>query len=126
MAATGNEIPLLSQLKSLKDWVVSKLNGKMDNPDQIPHPGNIVMYQMPGTGVAPIIWTDPTISIPTATSSSSGLMSRFDKQKLDSLSASSVDIVKVSTHSTAYSRDTLEIVVDGSGKVTGMYFITPE
>lgn len=126
MAATGNEVPLLSQLKSLKDWVASKLGGKLDYPEQIPHHGNIVMYQTPGTGMGPVIWTDPTISIPTATSSSSGLMSRFDKQKLDSLSVPSVDIVKVSTHSTAYSRDTLEIVVDGSGKVTGMYFITPE
>lgn len=126
MAATGNEIPLLSQLKLLKDWVVSKLNGKLDYPEQIPHPGNIVMYQTPGTGMGPVIWTDPTLSIPTATSRTPGLMKASDKQKLDSLSVPSVDIVKASTHSTAYSRDTLEIVVDGSGKVTGMYFITPE
>lgn len=28
MAATGNEVPLLSQLKALKDWFVTQLGGK--------------------------------------------------------------------------------------------------
>lgn len=28
MAATGNEVPLLSQLRTLKDWIVTQLGGK--------------------------------------------------------------------------------------------------
>lgn len=124
MAATGNEIPLLSQLKLFKNWVISSLSSKLDYPEQIPHPGDVVMYQTPGTGMGPIIWTDPTLSIPTATSSSNGLMNKADKQKLDSLSAPSVDIVKTTTHSTAYTKDTLEIVTDSTGKVTEMYFVS--
>ena len=35
----------------------------------------------------------------------------------------SVDIVKTMEHSTSYTRDTLEIVVDTTGKVTSIYFI---
>lgn len=85
MAATGNEVPLLSQLKKFKDWLISQLSGKLDYPEQIPHPGDVVMYQTPGTGMGPVIWTDPTISIPSATTTSNGLMNRTDKQKLDGL-----------------------------------------
>lgn len=43
-----------------------------------------------------------------------------------SLSGSNVDIVKVTEHKTSYTKDTLEAVVDGTGKVTAMYFITAE
>lgn len=35
----------------------------------------------------------------------------------------SVDIVKTTAHSTSYTKDTLEFVVDSSGKVTSVYFI---
>jgi len=36
----------------------------------------------------------------------------------------SVDVVRTETHSTSYTRDTLEIVTDSTGKVTEMYFIS--
>lgn len=36
----------------------------------------------------------------------------------------SVDIVKVDEHSTSYTRDTLEIICDDTGKVTAMYFVS--
>lgn len=40
--------------------------------------------------------------------------------------APSVDVVRTDTHSTSYTRDTLEIVTDSSGKVTAMYFVTAD
>lgn len=60
----------------------------------------------------------------TATTSAAGLMSASDKAKLDSLSVPAVDIKVVTAHSTAYTKDTLEIVVDSSGIMTAMYFIS--
>ena len=63
-----------------------------------------------------------------ATDSTDGLMSSEDKAKLDGLPSSiavpSVDIVKVTSHSTSYTKDTLEVVCDSTGKVTAMYFVT--
>ena len=38
----------------------------------------------------------------------------------------SVDIVRTTTHSTSYTKDTLEIVTDTSGKVTEMWFVTAD
>lgn len=58
-----------------------------------------------------------------ATQDLAGFMSAEDKTKLDSLTKPSVDIVKTMEHSTSYTGDTLEIVVDTTGKVTSMYFI---
>ena len=37
---------------------------------------------------------------------------------------SSVDVVRTDAHSTSYTKDTLEIVTDSTGKVTEMYFIS--
>ena len=39
-------------------------------------------------------------------------------------STPSVDVVRTDAHSTSYTKDTLEIVTDSSGKVTAMYFVT--
>lgn len=39
---------------------------------------------------------------------------------------SSVDIVRTTTHSTSYTKDTLEIVTDSTGKVTEMWFVTAD
>lgn len=124
MAATGNEVPLLSQLKMLKDWVTNQLNGKIDDPDVIPQDGDILMWQTPGTAVGPTIWVDPILSLPKATPSSNGLMSKEDKTKLDSLIPPTVDVVKVTSHQTSYTKDTLEVVCDSTGKVTAMYFVS--
>lgn len=38
-------------------------------------------------------------------------------------STPSVDVVRTDAHSTSYTKDTLEIVTDSSGKVTAMYFV---
>ena len=38
--------------------------------------------------------------------------------------SSSVDVVRTDAHSTSYTKDTLEIVTDSTGKVTEMYFIS--
>ena len=124
MAATGNEVPLLSQLKLLKNWIVNQLASKIDSPvDSIPQDGDILVWQTPGTSNGPTIWMDPTLSIPKATSSSDGLMSKEDKAKLDSITVSAVDVVSTTTHKTSYTKDTLEVVCDSTGKVTAMYFI---
>ena len=65
-----------------------------------------------------------------ATTEVAGFMSAADKTKLDGLSSSStepsVDIVRTTTHSTSYTKDTLEIVTDTSGKVTEMWFVTAD
>ena len=58
-----------------------------------------------------------------ATTSTDGFMSSEDKAKLDSITVSAVDVVSTTTHKTSYTKDTLEVVCDGTGKVTAMYFI---
>lgn len=72
--------------------------------------------------------TDHTHS--AATTSAAGFMSAADKAKLDSLpesfTAPAVDIVRTTTHSTSYTKDTLEIVTDSTGKVTEMWFVTAD
>ena len=40
------------------------------------------------------------------------------------ISGSSVDVVRVEQHQASYDRDTLEIVTDGTGKVTEMWLVT--
>ena len=161
MAATGNEVPLLSQVKraitALKDafdyrssqtplikqnsegfWylctpdgdAVSKLGIPrwMDGGDDIQasfesqpsgylNTENIVVSST-------LQLSGQYLTSSDATQSEHGYMSATDKQKLDSLSAPSIDIVKTTTHSTAYTKDTLEIVVDSTGKVTEMYFVS--
>ena len=76
------------------------------------------------------IYNGVEITLPSASSSEAGLMSAADKTKLDGLSDSStepsVDIVRTTTHSTSYTKDTLEIVTDTSGKVTEMWFVTAD
>ena len=76
------------------------------------------------------IQNNVNLSIQAATSTDSGIMSAADKAKLDSLpdsfTAPAVDIVRTTTHSTSYTKDTLEIVTDTSGKVTEMWFVTAD
>lgn len=70
------------------------------------------------------------LSIQAATSTDSGIMSAADKAKLDALPSSftdpAVDIVRTTTHSMSYTKDTLEIVTDSTGKVTEMWFVTAD
>ena len=40
------------------------------------------------------------------------------------ISGSSVDVVRVGQHQASYDRDTLELVTDGTGKVTEMWLVT--
>ena len=47
----------------------------------------------------------------------------LDKAGSINVSGSNVDVVKTDAHKTTYTKDTLEVVVDGIGKVTAMYFV---
>lgn len=129
MAATGNEVPLLSQLKLLKNWIATQISKKLDDPIDTasdgPNDGDILMYQAIVGSTTPThtYWSSPRL-LPKATVSADGLMSSEDKTKLDSLSPSAVDIVKTTSHKTTYTKDTLEVVVDSTDKVTSMYFIS--
>lgn len=78
MAATGNEVVLLRQLKAYGD---TKLNA----PASAGTDGQILAWQMPGSVNNETIWVDPVDAIPSASQSSSGLMSSADKKKLDGL-----------------------------------------
>lgn len=171
MAATGSEVVILKQLKSLYDALVAKIN---DVADGTPATGSVTTDSIANgavtagkiaadavtadkiatgavtsdaiangtitaadiaTGVIPDVsefiteteadaaYAAKSHTHTAATTSAAGFMSAADKQKLDSLSAPSVDIVKTTTHSTAYTKDTLEIVTDSTGKVTAMYFV---
>ena len=53
-------------------------------------------------------------------------INKLNKKVNDISSGSNVDIVKVTEHKTSYTKDTLEVVVDDTGAVTKMYFITAE
>jgi len=126
MAATGNEVPLLSQLLRLKNHLVSLINKRLIAPTEPGSDGQILVWQLPGSANNETIWDDPVNVIPSASQSSKGLMTPADKKKLDSLSVSgsNVDIVRVSAHKASYDKDTLEIVTDSTGKVTSMYFVS--
>lgn len=50
MAATGNEVPLLSQLKQLKDWFVSQLNSRLSKLDSLSINDGILAVSSGGTG----------------------------------------------------------------------------
>lgn len=107
MAATGNEIVLLKQLKLYNDKIIRPaLNDKL----------NIEL--------ADGRYAAANHTHATATASVAGFMSAADKTKLDGLSESSVDIVRTEQHQTSYDKDTLEIVTDSTGKVTEMWFVT--
>ena len=54
-----------------------------------------------------------------------GKLGRDLRSTIDSVKPS-VDIVRTTTHSTSYTKDTLEIVTDTSGKVTEMWFVTAD
>lgn len=125
MAATGNEVALLSQIKKLKDWITSKFDSKVDLPAILGEEGDVLVYQTPGTMSTYTSWSNPLDAIPSATQTSKGLMTAADKKKLDGIS-DNPQIVKTTTHKASYSKDTLEIVVDSTGKVTSMYFITAD
>lgn len=129
MAATGNEVPLLSQLVLLKEWIDQKLKFKIDAPPMVaPEDGDILCYRSDQSSSPGTIWRQPDEAVPNATASADGLMSAADKVKLDGLPSSftapAVDIVKVTEHKVDYSKDTLEIVVDSTGQVTSMYFVS--
>lgn len=113
MAATGKEVALLEQLKILADA----------KQDVLPAGENGYILTTDGTTPS---WDRYSQVIPNADSSRNGLMTAADKGKLDSLSVPEVQIKKVAEHSDAYDVDTLEIVVDSTGKVTGMWFVTAE
>lgn len=126
MAATGNEVPLLSQLLNLKNYLVFLINKRLISPSEPGSEGQLLVWQLPGSANNETIWVDPIDAIPSASQSSNGLMSSADKKKLDGLSVggSNVDIVKTQQHKASYDKDTLEIVVDSTGKVTEMYFVS--
>ena len=183
MAATGNEVPLLSQLRLFKDWVSSQFNNLktnlvFGNPDgplprfhgylktlsdeitfnlsgQAGQPtsvaelsvdssddgetftctmrlGSLYIYSRENNAGQPISTSfsiggqsaDLGTETIFATATTDGLMSKEDKSKLDSITVSSVDIVKADSHKTTYTKDTLEIVTNSTGKVTEMYFIS--
>ena len=126
MAATGNEVPLLSQLLNIKNYLVSLINKRLISPSEPGSKGQLLVWQLPGSVNNETIWMDPIDVIPSASHSSNGLMSSADKKKLDGLSVggSNVDIVKTNQHKASYDKDTLEIVVNSTGKVTSMYFIS--
>lgn len=125
MAATGNEVPLLSQLLTLKNYLIDCINDRLEAPTEPGSDGQILAWQMPGSANNETIWVDPIDAIPSASQSSSGLMTAADKTKLDGIS-DNPQIVKTTTHKASYSKDTLEIVVDSTGKVTSMYFMTAD
>lgn len=85
MAATGNEVPLLSQLLRLKSNLVSLINQRLVAPTEQGADGQILAWQTPGSMNNETIWLDPVDAIPSASKSSSGLMTAADKKKLDGL-----------------------------------------
>lgn len=88
MAATGNEVPLLSQLKQLKDWVAGQISKKLDDPvGGSPQDGDVVSYQSIVGSANPThtVWVKPSSLVPLATSGQNGLMSSSDKSKLDGI-----------------------------------------
>ena len=48
----------------------------------------------------------------------------LDKAGSIDIGGGNVDVVRTDTHSTSYTKDTLEIVTDSTGKVTEMYFVS--
>lgn len=88
MAATGNEVALLSQIKKLKDWIVSKFDSKIDLPAMLGEEGDVLVYQTPGTMSTYTSWSNPLDAIPSATKASRGLMTAADKKKLDDINIS--------------------------------------
>lgn len=92
MAATGNEVPLLSQILRLKDNLVSLINQKLVAPAEQGTNGQILVWQMPGSVNTETIWMDPTTALPPATQSSNGLMTSADKTKLDGFMPSGITI----------------------------------
>lgn len=100
--------------------------GSVSDPDFQAYPGTLPLARG-GTGATSAAAARTALGAAantTATASAAGLMSAADKAKLDGLSAPAVDIKVVTAHSTAYTKDTLEIVVDSSGAMTAMYFIS--
>lgn len=207
MAATGNEVPLLSQLLLLKNWIVDKFDNllpvktagtkivdfnnldvlvdigsagnsgalifknthddgdiKIGMYNQADSPAIYITGEDDNTDSRRLIISSDSISFSNLTSNlksasigtdGSGNMMLFnydgDPQyasttrhglvKVDgntimsnesgvlSIAAGvlpSVDIVRVTEHSTSYTKDTLEIVTDSSGKVTEMWFVTAD
>lgn len=138
MAATGNEVPLLSQLKLLKNWIESKLAEKLSSYKSGPincqwryiQQDNIFITKLPVCPNDQYVNEELVVPLPIVGSQMAnellngyGLMSATDKAKLDSLTVPVVDIVSTTTHKTSYTKDTLEVVCDNTGKVTAMYFI---
>ena len=144
MAATGNEVPLLSQLLKLKNWISDKLESKLNSSGD---PLNSMANFVPGIassdnatnivaksdGQSSMFTMLPTVVQTTITGTDestkivevneNGLFVDNDRVLTED-DAPSVDIVKVTEHSTSYTKDTLEIICDSTGKVTAMYFVS--
>lgn len=154
MAATGNEVVLLSQLKRALEAqadkgllynvpVVLTANTTMSgmnftltiklatssNTDEVTlHRGDTVFvvdssgdsFDMAAAGgIYELIAEQVTIN------SSSGTAALFAPiYTPDMADVDNPQIVKTTTHKIDYSKDTLEIVVDSTGKVTSMYFVS--
>ena len=54
-----------------------------------------------------------------------GKLGRYLRDAID-VAKPSVDIVRTDAHSTSYTKDTLEIITNSSGKVTEMWFVTAD
>lgn len=93
MAATGNEVVLLSQLLVLKNFIVANVNSTLIAPTEPGSDGQILAWQMPRPGNTETIWVDPVDAIPSASQSSSGLMTSADKKKLDGIAANANNYV---------------------------------
>lgn len=142
MAATGNEVPVLRQIKNLFDYIKTNFIVKSMTAGD---------FDAGGQQDSSISQTASAIKISASTASmsvnrehsvsvdafngisieSSNETFKFNNQNVltDSnisqyVSLPSVDIVKTATHETSYTKDTLEFVVDSTGKVTSIYFVS--
>lgn len=148
MAATGSEIVLLYQLKSVYNSIMKFISSKVSKPSN----GNGTSGQMLITnGDGTTAWanvpegaaysaddvtiqlTDTQFSVKdggiTAAKIADGTITA-DKLAEGVLPYPTVDpavdIVRTTAHSTSYTKDTLEIVTDTTGKVTEMWFVTAD
>lgn len=154
MAATGNEVVLLSQLKRALEAQADKgllynvpvaltanttmsgmnytLTVKLatsSNTDEVTlHRGDTV-FVVDSSGdsfdIAAAGGIYELLAEQVAINSSNGTAALFAPiYTPDMADVDNPQIVKTTTHKTDYSKDTLEIVVDSTGKVTSMYFVS--
>lgn len=88
MAATGNEVVILSQLKTLYDNVITRIREKLTTPTTEGSAGDVLTTDGAGTyswttpstgtvyeGTPPIVVTGSNISVNSATETSEGVVS---------------------------------------------------